>query len=61
MKAISSSIITLAGAIVLSAGSLVGHSDTQIALQLIGGAIGLPGLVVWFTTLGPKSTDDRNS
>ncbi len=59
MKAISSSIIVLSGAVILSAGSLVRHGDTQMTLQLIGGAIGLLGLVVWLTTLGPKPTDDR--
>ena len=59
MKAISSSIIVLSGAVILSAASLVGHGDTRMTLQIIGSIIGLLGLVMWLTTLGPKPTDDR--
>ena len=48
MKAISASIIVLAGAVILSAGAMVQHSDTQIDYLLdrrAGGSRRVVGLV----------------
>lgn len=47
MRTVSASIVVLAGALILSVGSLVSHSDTQMTMQLIGGGVGVFGLVVW--------------
>ncbi len=47
MKAVSASIVVLSGAIILVVGSLVDHDQTQVTLQMIGGAVGVFGLVSW--------------
>lgn len=51
MRTVSASIVVLAGALILSIGSMVSHGDTQATLQLIGGAVGGYGLVVWHTEM----------
>ena len=51
MKSLSAAIIVLAGAIVLTGGSFVAHSDTQAALQLTGAGVGIAGLIVWYRSL----------
>jgi low temperature requirement protein LtrA len=51
MKAISASIITLAGAVVFSVGATINHSDTRAFVCVVGGALALIGLYVWATCL----------
>jgi hypothetical protein len=51
MKCISVAIITLAGAIVLAAGSLNRHDDTQIFICGVGLAMSALGLLVWVGAL----------
>jgi hypothetical protein len=47
MKLISSSIIVLAGAILLVGGSHIAHNDTALFVQIVGCAVGLIGLGGW--------------
>jgi hypothetical protein len=54
MKAISASIVVLAGAIVYAAGSLTGHGDTQVVTCLIGAVVLLIGLYGWFLACARK-------
>ncbi len=65
MKTVSASIVVLAGAIVLSVGSLIPHNDTQVTLQLIGGGVGVYGLIVWHREMqgpaGGGSSDGRDA
>jgi hypothetical protein len=51
MKSISASIIVLSGAIVLSAGGLVTHSDTSLFMMFAGGIVGLIGLYGWWVSV----------
>ena len=55
MKAISASIVVLAGAVLLTGGSLVGHADTALFVQAVGSLVGVIGLVVWFLALQNRS------
>ncbi|MBX7247288.1 MAG: hypothetical protein K1X53_17470 [Candidatus Sumerlaeaceae bacterium] len=48
MKQLSSSIIVLAAAILITGGAFHQHSDTRLFLQLVGCAVGLIGLGGWF-------------
>jgi len=50
MKSVSSSIVLLSGAIILTGGSFVPHDQTQAFLQIVGAVIGLIGLGAWFTS-----------
>ncbi len=54
MKAISSAIIALAGAIVFSAGALVNHGDTQLFVCAVGILIGLIGMIGWVIYLASE-------
>jgi hypothetical protein len=51
MKAVSSSIIVLAGALLLAAGAMINHADTQFFVCSVGTLLGLVGLVAWLTNL----------
>jgi hypothetical protein len=51
MKLLSSSIIVLAAAILITGGSHIQHSDTQLFVQILGGAVGLIGFWGWFVAL----------
>jgi hypothetical protein len=55
MKAISASIVVLAGAIVFAQGVTIQHSDTQLFVCLVGGALGLAGLSFWMAAILNKS------
>lgn len=50
MKALSASVIALAGAVILSVGSLASN-DAQGVLHFIGAAVGLTGLITWGRTV----------
>ena len=52
MKAVSASIVALAGAVLLAAAALVSHSDTQLFVGGVGCGVGLLGLVSWIISLG---------
>ena len=47
-KHISAAIVILAGAILLLGGSFIGHSDTQLFVQVVGCVFGGAGLIGWF-------------
>jgi hypothetical protein len=55
MKAISASIVVLAGAVLLTGGSLVGHTDTALFVQAVGVLVGVVGLVGWFFAVQNRS------
>jgi hypothetical protein len=55
MKAISSSIVVLAGSILLAGGAAISHSDTQIFICGVGVVIGLAGMIAWVFNLGVKA------
>ena len=57
MKAISASIIVLAAAILITGGSHIAHSDTQLFVQVLGCVVGIVGFIGWFSTL--KNTTDQ--
>lgn len=48
MKAIASSIVVVAGAILIAGGAQVAHSDTRLFVMTVGFLIGAVGLVRWF-------------
>jgi hypothetical protein len=54
MKSISSSIIVLAGVILIVGGSYIPHSDTQLFAQIAGCGVALIGLWGWFASLKEK-------
>jgi hypothetical protein len=54
MKAISASIVVLAGAILLAVGSLVQHADTKLFVQVVGSVVGGIGLGAWFISFREK-------
>ncbi|MDB6153551.1 MAG: hypothetical protein JWL90_2004 [Chthoniobacteraceae bacterium] len=54
MKLLSSSIIVLSGAILITGGSFIQHSDTKLFVQIVGCVIGLVGLVGWFASFKEK-------
>jgi hypothetical protein len=56
MKAISSSIVVLAAAILLLGGSYIQHSDTKLFVQTVGCIVGLIGLGGWIVSLNDKRT-----
>jgi hypothetical protein len=47
MKAISASIIVLAGAIIFATGAIVQHDDTQLFVCFVGAGLGMIGLLFW--------------
>lgn len=51
MKAISASIIVLAGAVLLAVGANIQHGDTNLVVSAIGCLVGLIGLAGWAVTL----------
>jgi hypothetical protein len=57
MKAVSASIVVLAGAILLAAGSFIQHSDTKVFVQFVGCLVGVIGLGGWFFAF--KSPGER--
>ncbi len=48
MKAISASIVTLAGAVIFAAAVTNSHGDTQVVTCVIGSVVGVIGLGAWF-------------
>ena len=48
MKAVSSSIVVLAAAILLAVGAHVPHNDTKGFVMLVGIVLGLIGLASWY-------------
>jgi hypothetical protein len=54
MKAISASIIVLAGAYVFTTGATIQHSGTQMFVFIAGGALGIIGLWGWLATVFGK-------
>ena len=58
MKALSASIVVLAGAILLLGGSALLHSDTQLFVQSTGCIVGLAGLYGWFSCLRTHEKND---
>ncbi len=51
MKAVSASIVVLAGAILIASGVHVHHNDTQVFVCGLGCMVGLTGLLGWFVGL----------
>jgi hypothetical protein len=47
MKAVSSSIVVLAGAVLIAGGAAVTHSDTQLFVTIVGILVGMVGLGTW--------------
>lgn len=47
MKAISSSIVVLAGAVLIAGGAAVSHGDTQTFVIIVGCLLGMLGLGTW--------------
>ena len=47
MRLMSSSILVLAAAIMITGGSLVPHGDTRVFVQMAGGLVGMAGLAGW--------------
>jgi len=52
MKAISASIIVLAGALTFAIGATIMHSDTQLAVCIVGAVLGIGGVYAWILFLG---------
>jgi hypothetical protein len=52
MKAISASIVTLAGAVTFAIGATIAHSDTRLTVCGVGAVLGLGGLYAWIMFLG---------
>jgi hypothetical protein len=52
MKAISASIIVLAGALTFAIGATIMHSDTQLAVCIVGAVLGIGGIYAWIPFLG---------
>jgi hypothetical protein len=55
MKAISASIVVMAGAILFSAGQMLNHPDSGMVTCLVGATVGIIGLVGWFRAMTEKS------
>ena len=53
-KPISSSIIVLAGAILIAFGGHIQHGDTQLFVMIVGCLVGLLGLVGWLVSSREK-------
>jgi hypothetical protein len=47
MKALSSSIVALAGAVLIAGGAMVQHFDTQMFVMILGLLVGSVGLGTW--------------
>jgi hypothetical protein len=54
MKAISSSIVVLAAAILLVGGSHIQHGDIRLFVQIVGCGVGLIGLWGWLVSFKEK-------
>jgi Na+/melibiose symporter-like transporter len=50
MKCLAASVVILAGAILLTGGSFVQHSDTKLFVQAVGCVVGIIGFAAWFFT-----------
>jgi hypothetical protein len=55
MKAISASIVVVAGAILFSVGQMLNHPDSGLVTCLVGAAIGIIGLIGWYRAMIEKS------
>jgi hypothetical protein len=55
MKAISASIVVLAGSLTFAIGGTIQHSDTQLVVCIVGIALGIFGLATWLTYLLSKN------
>jgi uncharacterized membrane protein len=53
-KPISSAIIVLAAAILITGGGHIRHPDTQLFVMAVGCVVGLLGLLVWFISQGER-------
>jgi hypothetical protein len=51
MKAISASIIVLAGSLTFAIGGAIQHSDTQMVVCLVGTVLGIVGLISWIVAM----------
>jgi hypothetical protein len=47
MQALSSSIVALAGAVLIAGGAMVQHTDTQMFVMILGLLVGSAGLGTW--------------
>lgn len=47
MNAISSSIVVLSGALMLTGGGFITHAQTSTTISLIGAVVGAAGLWFW--------------
>ncbi len=56
MKALSSSLIILAAAILITGGSHVEQRNTREDVQFLGYAVGVIGLAGWIFSMGNKHT-----
>ena len=52
MKAISASIVILAGALTFAIGAGIPHGDTQLAVCIPGAVLGIGGVYAWIKFLG---------
>jgi hypothetical protein len=57
MKAISASVVVLAGMILLLGGAFVAHSDSRLFVQSVGCLVGIIGLAGWFSSI--RKPDDK--
>ena len=55
MKAISASIIVLAGSLTFAIGGTIQHSDTQTFVCLVGIVLGIAGLISWILVMAGKA------
>jgi hypothetical protein len=54
MKAISASIVILAGSLTFAVGATIQHSDTRMGVCAVGFLIGVAGIAVWIGTIVGK-------
>ena len=54
MKVISASIVILAASILITGGSYIQHTDTQLFVQIVGSFVGLIGLIGWYVGFNDK-------
>jgi len=57
MKAISASIVILAASILLTGGSFIQHTDTQMFVQIVGCVVGLIGLIGFYLGFNDKPSN----
>jgi hypothetical protein len=56
MKSLSSSIIVLSGAMMITFGSHISHNDTKLFVQFVGSAVGSLGLWQWWKWIQSDSS-----